>query len=562
MPLAGTGYNPRQPRVLAVGARAGAARRRRSSCGTRWRSPSTWPSGTRACGPPTPSRARGRARSAPEMHSGFAALRNDMTMCIRERVDVRPWSEALAANIARVEEFWNESRRRFGAGGRVPVRRVLDSPMRSTRRWRFASRPTACAPRGRGRRLSARAARASVAARMGERRACRNDDHRGRRAAHPLSRQARRGRPTSRDPVARRLQRAHPRGGGEARTPLRIRGGGTKDFYGGALEGDVLDTRGLRRHRRLRADRARDHGARGHVARRHRKRDRARRADARVRAAAFRRRRDARRRDRRGLSGPRRPYAGAVRDLVLGVRVIDGTGDAPARSAGRVMKNVAGFDVVAADDRRARHARRHHRSVAQVPAAARGPKPRSSSNARPTRRSGASTNGAGSRCRCRRRASIDGQLAVRLSGARPRSTPRSRKLGRRRALDDDSAFWRAVREHTHPFFAAATHAAARRCGGCRSRSTAPFTDLGGEQLIEWGGALRWLAGGDAPDAASGSALGAATTAATRRCFAAADKARGRVPSAAASDRRHCISGSRRRSIRSASSTAAGCTPAL
>ena len=40
-----------------------------------------------------------------------------MTMCIRERVDVRPWSEALVANIARVEEVWTESRRRFGAGG-------------------------------------------------------------------------------------------------------------------------------------------------------------------------------------------------------------------------------------------------------------------------------------------------------------------------------------------------------------------------------------------------------------------------------------------------------------
>jgi len=40
-----------------------------------------------------------------------------MTMCIRERVDVSPWSAALAANIARVDEIWTESRRRYGAGG-------------------------------------------------------------------------------------------------------------------------------------------------------------------------------------------------------------------------------------------------------------------------------------------------------------------------------------------------------------------------------------------------------------------------------------------------------------
>ena len=45
-----------------------------------------------------------------------------------------------------------------------------------------------------------------------------------------------------------------------------------------------------------------------------------------------------------GLSGPRRPYAGAARDFVLGVRVLDGKGD-DLRFGGRVMKNVAGFDV-------------------------------------------------------------------------------------------------------------------------------------------------------------------------------------------------------------------------
>ena len=67
---------------------------------------------------PAEAAVRAWARSiSAEMHSGFTALRYDMTMCIRERVDVRPWSDALAANIARVEELWNESRKRHGAGG-------------------------------------------------------------------------------------------------------------------------------------------------------------------------------------------------------------------------------------------------------------------------------------------------------------------------------------------------------------------------------------------------------------------------------------------------------------
>lgn len=62
--------------------------------------------------------ARAWARCiAAEMHSGFSALRNEMTMCVRERVDVRPWSSALAADIARVTEIWTEGRRRWSGGG-------------------------------------------------------------------------------------------------------------------------------------------------------------------------------------------------------------------------------------------------------------------------------------------------------------------------------------------------------------------------------------------------------------------------------------------------------------
>jgi glycolate oxidase FAD binding subunit len=45
-----------------------------------------------------------------------------------------------------------------------------------------------------------------------------------------------------------------------------------------------------------------------------------------------------------GLSGPRRPWSGAVRDLVLGTRLITGMGK-HLRFGGEVMKNVAGYDL-------------------------------------------------------------------------------------------------------------------------------------------------------------------------------------------------------------------------
>jgi glycolate oxidase FAD binding subunit len=44
------------------------------------------------------------------------------------------------------------------------------------------------------------------------------------------------------DPALEALQ-ATIRAAAQGGTPLRIRGGGTKDFYGGALAGDVIDTR-------------------------------------------------------------------------------------------------------------------------------------------------------------------------------------------------------------------------------------------------------------------------------------------------------------------------------
>jgi glycolate oxidase FAD binding subunit len=45
-----------------------------------------------------------------------------------------------------------------------------------------------------------------------------------------------------------------------------------------------------------------------------------------------------------GLSGPRRPWGGSPRDLLLGVKLLDGKGRI-LRFGGQVMKNVAGYDI-------------------------------------------------------------------------------------------------------------------------------------------------------------------------------------------------------------------------
>lgn len=52
--------------------------------------------------------------AAAEMHSGFAALRNDCTMNVGVRVRLRPMSAALRGNVARLTELWSQGLETFG----------------------------------------------------------------------------------------------------------------------------------------------------------------------------------------------------------------------------------------------------------------------------------------------------------------------------------------------------------------------------------------------------------------------------------------------------------------
>ena len=67
---------------------------------------------------PREAAARVFARSmAAEMHSGFRDLRASMPMNIRASHPGKGMNDAVKSNIARIEELWGESRKRFGAGG-------------------------------------------------------------------------------------------------------------------------------------------------------------------------------------------------------------------------------------------------------------------------------------------------------------------------------------------------------------------------------------------------------------------------------------------------------------
>ena len=67
---------------------------------------------------PADAAARAHARAiSTEMHAGFVPLRSECAMNMARPVEKRPLSADATANIARVQDVWNEARSRFGAAG-------------------------------------------------------------------------------------------------------------------------------------------------------------------------------------------------------------------------------------------------------------------------------------------------------------------------------------------------------------------------------------------------------------------------------------------------------------
>ncbi|WP_354677627.1 glycolate oxidase subunit GlcE [Cupriavidus plantarum] len=313
--------------------------------------------------------------------------------------------------------------------------------------------------------------------------------------------------------------RAAIRAANETRMPLRLRGGGSKDFYGQALTGNVLDTtayRGIVDYdpaelvitarcgtplteieaaltdcRQMLAFEPPHFCAPGL-------------ATLGGAVAA-------------GLSGPRRQSAGALRDFVLGAQLMDGHGEVMS-FGGQVMKNVAGYDVsrllagslgtlgivlevslkvmpVPFGDATLRFEVSQEEALDRLNTWGGQPLPLAAS------------------------AWHDGVLHVRLSGATAAIRSACEKLGGERVHEAEAvALWHSLREQSHDFFAPAFAPQSATPSGpmgaalwrIATPTTAPVLPLPGAQLVEWGGGQRWwLAPAEADDSAAEAVRAAA-----------------------------------------------------
>ena len=286
----------------------------------------------------------------------------------------------------------------------------------------------------------------------------------------------------------------------ESHKPLRIRGAGSKDFYGGMLLGEVLDVAAYRgivayeptelyitakcgtplaeieavlaeKGQMLAFEPPHFSGANVDA------------TGATVGGCIA-----------AGLAGPRRQQAGAVRDFVLGIKLIDGTGQV-LDFGGQVMKNVAGYDV----------SRLLAGSLGTLGVLAEVtlkvlPKPLAEQTLvfemTEVEAIAKLNEWGGQPLPVSASFWHDGQLWLRLSGARAAVDAASRKLGGITATIETKAgpgadakkHWISVREQTHPAFAGQT------LWRLALPSNAKPLGLDGLRAIEWGGSQRWYAG--------------------------------------------------------------------
>jgi glycolate oxidase FAD binding subunit len=194
-----------------------------------------------------------------------------------------------------------------------------------------------------------------------------------------------------------------------------------------------------------------------------------------------------------GLAGPARAAVGGVRDYVLGATLLNGRAEVLS-FGGQVMKNVAGYDLsrvlagslgtlgvicevslkvlpIAPATLTLRIEADQGNAIQRVNQWGGQPLPLNAS------------------------AWWDGVLVLRLQGAVAAVQAARQTIGGE-VVDAPLAadFWRGLRDHADEFFAGAAKAVDHGAGLWRLSvpATTPPLKLPGEQLLEWGGAQRWI----------------------------------------------------------------------
>lgn len=192
-----------------------------------------------------------------------------------------------------------------------------------------------------------------------------------------------------------------------------------------------------------------------------------------------------------GLSGPRRPFSGSLRDFVLGCRVINGRGEILS-FGGEVMKNVAGYDlsrlmagslgtlavileislkVIPSPETELtlRQEMDDWQAIAKMNQWLAKPLPISAL------------------------AWVQGVVYIRLSGGRHAVTEAAKTLGGD-PLESGYLFWTGLRDQKLPFF--------RQPGQLwrlSLQSASPTIQLKGDWVYDWGGGQRWIRSEDSAE---------------------------------------------------------------
>jgi glycolate oxidase FAD binding subunit len=208
-----------------------------------------------------------------------------------------------------------------------------------------------------------------------------------------------------------------------------------------------------------------------------------------------------------GLSGPRRPWAGSVRDFMLGCRIVTGEGK-HLRFGGQVMKNVAGYDVsrlmsgsfgclglITEVSLKVLPKPRETRCLSLALDAAEAMRELAS-----WRKAALPVSGA-----CH----VDGRLHVRLEGGAGSVRAAVDRIGGEHL---DAQFWSALRDQRLSFFSDE-----RPLWRLSLPNDTPLIDMPGAVMLDWGGAQRWLNSDASADVIRGiaSAAGGHATCFTR-----------------------------------------------